>query len=1130
MARYGQLLIDAGGGIIDHQKQSKRQKGANVIIGLGGTGSDAVIKLKKEVYKQLQPDDLDATVPTYKGIKFLIVDSDDAKLNEQNGGISDIDRGNEYFDVSNKTIVATLKATDVLKNRHELDWMDYEHISMKDAAHGAGGIRQIGRFLLVDKAAGLYTKLRVTIEAALREADSDMLDIHICAGISGGTGSGTFLDVCYLLRKVLDDMGKSEASVSGYFFLPDVNLSVPEVLSDPLISSYIRVNGYCALQELDYCMNFDKNLDSFVMNYGFDRIDDHRAPVDLCYLVSTTDAEGKRINNGYKYAMGVVSDYIISFLAQVSLPDGVAAGESDNGMTLKGHIANLVQIKNGIKPQHGAGVEYNILGASIATMPLAEIATYLGCKLFDNFKDMYDKTPTEQERNGFLTSNQLDFDNLLNALKKGCAGQVMFAKTQDDKLYKTKGNATFVERADAFLAENSGHIEKNLKTLLEEMTDFHIPEQSTSLVSRTYKALCNNYVTKLDFGPFYAQRMLYGNHNQNLIHAIDGYIERNQQLLDAEIRQNKLRDDGYNDAKARMDQAGLLNSGKRMEEYKHALNLLYVHHFKIELHQKMDTLLRGYRDQLIKLNNTFFRVLTEMLENLRDTFADNYKVLSEGTVAENPYTWRILTIKEIQEGLDIVVKNLDLDQTMTQMMQAMIDKCKEWISQDEAKITRMISDFILEVFGDATRKTMTDYLREKFQTSDTAQLSQAIRKQILEEQLKDKSTPLFWLNPMYHTDDKTSRKNTITVPYDSAEIKSAATALGKDMGATVRPSSIIDRLSMMQFHSGLPLFAYQGIVELEKAYEVDTKAGRHLYETGDKNWNRILPSPIPDSFKVGIPIERIRNKNDALIAEFKEAVEVGVVKKDEALRCWNIMTTADFDADHFMEQNAGGKAVADLDPAAYKALIEKVKAAYEELKQNETPHRIKTMDTTVGNEELVMMDFYLLSPVMNDMLGKELKKRKAIEDKIAQMEQNLGSKIAGGNAKTEFFNAIFTGVLPYAKKIGFTYTEFGMEKTIELQNNSMEYGSSGAFCAYENYQKLDDAMKKRIITETQKRMDEEESPEVRAAVDDLNAKMPQRIAGYMSIYAGDLRSAEIEAFYNDFMKEFQSFKLINMYM
>lgn len=1124
MARYGQLLIDAGGGIIDHQKQSKRQKGANVIIGLGGTGSDAVIKLKKEVYKQLQPDDLDATVPTYKGIKFLIIDSDDAKLSEQNGGISDIDKANEYFDVSNKTIVATLKATEVLKNRHELDWMDYEHISMKDAAHGAGGIRQIGRFLLVDKAAALSTKLRIIFDSALRESGSDSLDIHICAGISGGTGSGTFLDTCYLVRKVLDDMGKSEASVSGYFFLPDVNLSVPEVQADTLISTYISVNGFAALQELDYCMNFSKNLDSFKMNYGFDRIDDRRGPVDLCYLISTTTAEGRRIPNGYKYAMGVVTDYIISFLAQVTLPDGVVAGDSDNGMTLKGHISNLVQIKNGIKPQHGAGVEYNILGAAVATMPLSEIATYLGCRLFDNFKDMYDKTPTEQERNNFLMANQLDFDNLINALKKGCAGQIMFSNSQDDKMYKTKGNASFVERADAFLAENSGHIEKNLKTLLEEMSDFHIPEQSTSLVSRTHKALCTSFVTKLEFGPFYAQRMLYGNHNQNMIHAIDGMIERNQQLLEAEIRQNKLRDDGYNDAKARMDQAGLLNSGKRIEEYKHALNLLYVHHYKIELHQKMDTLLRGYRDQLIKLNGTFFRVLTEMLENLRDTFSDNYKVLAEGMAPENPYCWKILSIKEIQEGLDIVVKNLDLDQTMTHMMQAMIDKCKEWISQDEAKITRMISDFILEVFGDATRKTMTDYLREKFQTTDTAQLSQAIRKQILEEQLKTNSNPLFWLDPMYHTDDKTSRKNTITVPYDSAEIKDAANALGKDMGATVRPSSIIDRLSMMQFHSGIPLFAYKGIGELQDKYEKDTKAGRHLFETGDNNWNKILPSPIPDSFKVGIPVERIRAKNDALIAEFKEAEKAGIVVKDNNL--WDIVTTPDFDVAKFIADNSNGVSEDAMEKKPYAELTKKLEEAYEALKQQVSRQRIQSMDTMVGNEELVMMDFYLASPVMNKMLGRELAKRKAIEAKLAEMKVTLERKQSEGNAKSEFFKAIFTGTLTYGRKITYTYTEFGMEKVVELQNSGMDYGNSGAFCGYENYQKLDEAIKTKIKADTTKRFNDDNLiDEINTIVADLEAKMPQRIAGYMGLYGDDLRSGEIEEFYRDFMKELQSFKL-----
>ncbi len=63
MATYGQLLIDAGGGIIDRGRQSDRQDGASVILGLGGTGADAVIQLKQEVYKQLQPDDADAVIP-----------------------------------------------------------------------------------------------------------------------------------------------------------------------------------------------------------------------------------------------------------------------------------------------------------------------------------------------------------------------------------------------------------------------------------------------------------------------------------------------------------------------------------------------------------------------------------------------------------------------------------------------------------------------------------------------------------------------------------------------------------------------------------------------------------------------------------------------------------------------------------------------------------------------------------------------------------------------------------------------------------------------------------------------------------------------------------------------------------
>ena len=85
MATYGQLLIKSGGGVIDHGKQSARQDGATLVIGLGGTGSDAVMKLKKEVFKQLKPDDEDAVIPTYSAIKYLVVDSDASKINAQAG-------------------------------------------------------------------------------------------------------------------------------------------------------------------------------------------------------------------------------------------------------------------------------------------------------------------------------------------------------------------------------------------------------------------------------------------------------------------------------------------------------------------------------------------------------------------------------------------------------------------------------------------------------------------------------------------------------------------------------------------------------------------------------------------------------------------------------------------------------------------------------------------------------------------------------------------------------------------------------------------------------------------------------------------------------------------------------------
>ncbi len=1126
MATYGQLLIDTGGGVIDHGKQSERQDGATLVIGLGGTGSDAVMKLKKEVYKQLRPDDVEAAVPKYGAIKYLVIDSDPSKINAQNGKITDIDKNTEFFPVSNSNIKATFSAREVMMNRPELCWLDFDHISINQASAGAGGIRQVGRFLLVDQALSIYTKIKSEMESALKAAKTGTLNVHICAGISGGTGSGTFLDICYLVRKALQEIGKPESDVCGYFFLPDVNLSIPEVGNAPLISEYVKVNGYAALQELDYCMNFANNKDSFKMNYGFTRVDFNVPPVELCYLISTTDSSGNRIQNGYQYAMGVVTDYIISFLAKVQTPVGMEAAD-DGGLTLKGHVSNLNSIKAGITLRHGAVGDYNILGASIAEMPLSEIATYLGAKLFENFREVYTRIPAERERDEFLVKHQLQYEDIRKSLSAGCRGAVTFPASFDAKLYKARGNEPFVQRAADFLAANKGELEKNLKTMAEDISEYNIPKESTSLISRTYKGLCDSYLTRLDFGPLFAKRMLYGGNNQNLIHAVDGFIAKNNENLAHELRQSQLRDDEYEDARSRMDAANILNENRRLEDYKNALNNLYVHHYRVEQYQSMNDLLEQYKKLLLKLDHNFFAVLVEVLDTLRETFEKNGQVLSEGTYDQNTYTWKILSVRDISEGLDEVVKKLDLNQTLYALMTNMLENCKSWINQDENEISRLISDFILGQFQQATQKTMTDYLKEKFEVDNPALLSKAIEEKIIQDELWTKSTPLFWKNPMYN--NPVGQQNTLTVPYDSSEIRGAAKNFADKWGITVRASNIIDKLSMMRFYSGLPMYAYQGLLELQNAYEADRKPGRHLYERGEVNWNLLLPSPVPASFKVGIPIERIQNKNRELIREFEKAKELGVVGKDP-IGNWDIQVTEDFDVESFIKEVAGGREPESLDLSTFRSVIDRLEERVREWKKRTFPVRIESFKSVAGSEDIVMMDFYLMAPVLNRRLHDELMKRTSVDEKRKELKKLLSDLEERNKGKINFFNAIFTGVLTYGKKIVFTYDEYGMEKSIELQNNTMEYGQSGAYQAYITYMGLDETVKKKIAALTMERLDEEDSAEVRKTVEGLKTRMPMRIDGYMSFYDGDIMRAEIERFYTEFMKAFQDFRVMNDYM
>ena len=234
---YKNLSIAAGGGIIDHSQQAEQENCANIFIGLGGTGIDCLKAVKCEVYNKLKPDDNNSYEPTYRHIKFLAIDSDRCSINDER--FAGIDYLTEFFDIGCNVIPAILGVPKLMHQTPSLRWLS-DRITILSANSGAGCVRQVGRLLMMRNVSNIAYKIQSLIQQAIVELHSVPIYIHILTGMGGGTGSGIFLDICYLIRHILEQLALAgRACICGYFFLPDVNF---ERIHNDSIS--LRANGY----------------------------------------------------------------------------------------------------------------------------------------------------------------------------------------------------------------------------------------------------------------------------------------------------------------------------------------------------------------------------------------------------------------------------------------------------------------------------------------------------------------------------------------------------------------------------------------------------------------------------------------------------------------------------------------------------------------------------------------------------------------------------------------------------------------------------------------------------------------------------------------------------------------------
>ena len=124
------------------------------------------------------------------------------------------------------------------------------------------GLRALGRLAFVDNYRAIAKRLEAEMQAVCSQDTPHNSDsahdlglrsnrprVYILTSLTGNTGGGMFLDVAYLLRKLLNDQRHEQAEIVGLFFLP-------EVRRDGL-SPLPLANTYAALIELQYYCHSD---------------------------------------------------------------------------------------------------------------------------------------------------------------------------------------------------------------------------------------------------------------------------------------------------------------------------------------------------------------------------------------------------------------------------------------------------------------------------------------------------------------------------------------------------------------------------------------------------------------------------------------------------------------------------------------------------------------------------------------------------------------------------------------------------------------------------------------------------------------------------------------------------------
>lgn len=228
----------------------------HLIIGLGGTGGGVIRSLRKRIYEEFGKNEPGGGV----NIEYLYVDSSPKDLNDRTTWKT-LGASVHLADTQKVSIHGV--GSNVLDNLYQFPGIE-SFIVPEDRplfndlgsliSDGIGGQRRrLGRLLFANNVCGpvdssFVTRLKDRVYNLTQRDGDEIVTFHICAGLAGGTGSGSIIDAISQIRKeYMPQVGLGDKyKVNLYLYIPEM------IVADPTHDAgFYQANGYAALCELN---------------------------------------------------------------------------------------------------------------------------------------------------------------------------------------------------------------------------------------------------------------------------------------------------------------------------------------------------------------------------------------------------------------------------------------------------------------------------------------------------------------------------------------------------------------------------------------------------------------------------------------------------------------------------------------------------------------------------------------------------------------------------------------------------------------------------------------------------------------------------------------------------------------